>query len=441
MSLLVKGGHIIDPANGIDHKMDMLVSEGRIARLETNIISQEGDQVIDADGMLVLPGLVDIHAHFGEPGREDRETISTGTLAAARGGFTTVLMMPDTQPPLDAPALVTQVLSMAEKQGHIRVRVAGALTKELAGNEMTEMSALMQAGATFLAQPDGPVLHFALLRNILRYARNLVPFIAIQPHDLSLTNGIMHEGVDSTTLGMPGIPASAEELAVAAAIILARETNCRLHLSRLSTAQSIALVAAAKNEGVPISCDVSAHHLTLTAKAFATYDPSCKLLPPLRTADDVAALIQAVASGVVDCIATDHTPLTQEENDVELSQAPYGASGIETAFAQLYTGLVLTGKLSISQLVAALTIRPAQLLGLMQTGALTCGLPADFTLVDPQAQITVDPANLISLGKNTPLTGRKLTGWPVATFVGGELAWPKETEDTTWRGILPIVCC
>ncbi len=429
MSLLVKGGRVVDPANGLDGPADLRIAAGRIAEIGLQLPPAEGEEVLAAEGLLVLPGLVDLHAHLGEPGREERETIRSGSLAAARGGFTTVLMMPDTDPPLDTPLAMAAVRAAAGRTGVVKVLVAAALTKGLAGKEMPELAELAAAGAAALVQPDEPVASLNLLRRTLQYSRGLVPFIAIQPHDADLAGeGLMHEGLDATVLGMRGIPALAEEVAVAAAIMIAQETGCPLHLSRISTAGAVRLVAAGKADGAPITCDVSPHHLTLTAAAFNTYDPACKLWPPLRPAADVDALVQGLADGVVDCIATDHTPLTAEEKDVELNQAPWGAIGLETAFAQLYTALVSNGRLSCGQLVAALTCRPAALLGLPAAGALTPGYPADFTLVDPAAKLAVAVERLLSRSKNTPLLGRTLQGWPVATFVDGRRVWPQAAE-------------
>lgn len=424
MNWLVKGARLVSPADDLDVQLDLLVIDGRIAQIGRDI-DNSGARVVHANDLLLLPGLVDLHTHLCEPGSEERETLASGSLAAARGGYTTVLMMPDTHPPLDTAPAVAQALVQGAKRGHVRILVAGALTAGLAGEAMPEYAAMAEAGALAFVQPDGPIPNAALCRRTLQYVKGMVPLVGVQPHDPALLmDGLMHEGLASTCYGLKGIPAVAEETALARDLLLAHDTGCPVHFFRISTATSVRLIAQAKAAGVPVSCDVSPHHLVLTDEALESFNPACKLLPPLRSLNHVEALIDGLAEGVIDCISTDHTPWTAEEADVEITQAPWGAVALETTLALLYTRLVLTGCLGITRLVQALSTRPAELLGLGDgTGTLRPGTAADFTLVDPHKELVVSADHLISKSKHTPLLGHRLRGWPVATFVNGVLVW------------------
>ncbi|HHW08945.1 MAG TPA: dihydroorotase [Firmicutes bacterium] len=427
MSLLIKGGRVVDPAAGLDGYFDILVEEDLIAGIMApGSEPVAADEVYEAGGRLVLPGLVDLHVHFGEPGREERETIKSGTMAAARGGFTTVLMMPDTEPPLDDPAVLAQALDIASRKSAIRVLAAGALSKELAGREMTELAGLVAAGATGLVEPDRLPANKALLRRILQYAAPLGAFIAVHPVEYDLLgSGVMHEGAQSTAFGIPGIPAAAEEVAVAACLLLIAATGTPLHLSGISTAGSVRLIARAKEDGLPVTCDTSPYHLVLTDEYMSGYEASGKLLPPLRPPEDVAALVAGLTDGTIDCVATNHTPYPPEEKDIELDKAPFGAVALEVAWPLLYHHLVREGRLSLRRLVEAMSAKPAALLGLAGkgTGTLRLGGPADLVIVNPEAQKVVQPESFCSKGRSTPVSGRLLSGWPEATVAGGRLVW------------------
>lgn len=424
MNWLVKGARLVSPADDLDSQQDLLVIDGRIAQIGSDVASS-GARLIKADGLLLLPGLVDLHTHLCEPGAEERETVESGSQAAARGGYTRVLMMPDTHPALDTPSAVAQALAHGAQKGCVRVLVAGALSTGLAGETMPEFAAMAEAGAQAFVQPDGPITNAALFRRTLQYLKGMVPLVGVQPHDPALVmDGLMHEGTASTLCGLKGIPAVAEETALARDLLLAAETGCPVHFFRISTANSVRLMAQAKAAGIPVSCDVSAHHLVLTDEALESFDPACKLLPPLRSVDHVEALVEGLAKGIIDCVSSDHTPWTAEEADVEITRAPWGAVALETTLALLYTHLVSTGRVSLSRLVQVLSTRPAELLGLADgAGTLRPGTAADFTLVDPKKELVVTAANLVSKGKNTPLLGQRLRGWPIATFVNGILAW------------------
>jgi len=421
---LIKGAHVVSPADDLNRKLDLLVINGRIAEIGTEIDHPDA-RLVEAGGLLLLPGLIDLHTHLCEPGAEERENIESGSLAAARGGYTTILMMPDTDPPLDTAPAVAQALNYGAKKGHVRILVSGALSIGLRGEAMPEFAALAEAGAQAFVQPDGSIGDAALFRRMLQYVKGMVPLIGVQPHDASLVvDGLMHEGVASTLYGLRGIPTVAEETALVRDLLLAADTNCPVHFYRISTADSVRFVARAKAAGIPVSCDVSPYHLVLTDEALANFDTTCKLQPPLRSADHVDVLVSGLAEGIIDCVSTDHTPWTDEEKDVEFAQAPWGATALETTLPLLYTKLVSVGRLSLTRLVEALSTRPAELLGLRDgAGTLRLGSPADFTLVDPETERVVSASDLISKSKNTPLLGQRLHGWPVATFVGGRLVW------------------
>lgn len=430
MHWLIKGARVVCPTQQIDAQMDLLAQNGQITALGHNLPA-DGARVVDADGLLLTPGFVDLHTHLGDPNREDRETLESGAAAAAKGGFTTVLMMPDTEPPLDNALTVAQAVARG-RQADVHVLVAAALTKGLAGNDMTEFHALKAAGAAVFIQPDGTVGNSGLLRRSLQYGRGVVPFIAEQPRDSSLIDdGLMHEGDNSTYLGIKGIPALAEVVTVSRDLLLAEETGSPIHLSLISSAAAVKMIADAKARGVPVTCDVSPQHLVYTDAALENYDVNYKLMPPLRTVADREALRQGVLDGTIDCIVTNHTPLTPEEKDVEFSLAPYGALGLETAFALLYTHWLHDEPEHLATVIAALSSRPARLL--LQpaiTGDLLPGNPADFVLIDLQRSKTVTAGELASMSKNSTELNATLQGWPAATFVAGkpvyasgELAW------------------
>jgi dihydroorotase len=430
MRWLVKGARVICPTQQIDAQMDLLVQDGKINALGYNLPADDA-QLINAEGLLLAPGFVDLHAHLGDPSREDRETMESGAATAAKGGFTTIVMMPDTEPPLDNAPAVAQAVARGN-QTTVRVLVAAALTKGLAGNDMTEFHTLKAAGAAFFCQPDSTVRNSGLLRRTLQYGQGIGPFIAEQPHDSNLIDdGMMHEGANATYFGIKGMPALAEEVIVARDLLLAAETCSPIHLSLISSAASVQMIAEAKARGVPVTCDVSAQHLVYTDAALESYDPNYKLLPPLRTEEDRQALRLGVLNGTIDCIVTNHTPLTPEEKDVEFTLAPYGALGLETAFALLFTHWVQNESKYLAQVIAALSAHPARLLRQPAvTGHLVPGSPADFVLIDEKLSRTVRSADLASVSKNCSELNATLHGWPVATFVAGkpvyavgDLAW------------------
>lgn len=420
MKLLIKGGLVVDPVDGKVSKKDILVVDGKIAGSGTNL-SQSGAKVIDAAGRLVAPGLIDMHVHLREPGFEAKETIYTGTRAAARGGFTSVACMPNTNPVIDNAALVASLISSARSGGLVRVYPVGAITRGSRGEDLAEMGDMAGAGAVAFSDDGMPVMNSGLMRKAMQYARMLGVTIISHSEEKSLSaGGCMHEGYISTILGLKGIPACAEEVMVARDILLAEETGCRVHIAHVSTAGSVRLLKEAKTRGVRVSAEAAPHHFTLTDEAVMGFDTFTKVNPPLRTEDDVAAVKQGLADGTIDVIATDHAPHTAEEKDVEYERAPFGMVGLETAVGLVWTGLVNSGVLTPLQAITCMTLNPARILGIPK-GTLETGADADITIIDPELAGEVDPARFASKGRNTPFAGRMLKGLPWLTMVGGRV--------------------
>ncbi len=420
MKLLIKGGLVVDPVAGNVSKKDILVVDGKIAGSGTDL-SQSGAKVIDAAGRLVAPGLIDMHVHLREPGYEAKETIYTGTRAAARGGFTSVACMPNTNPVIDNAALVTSIINRARSGGLVHVYPVGAITRGSKGEELAEMGDMAEAGAAAFSDDGMPVMNSGLMRKAMQYAGMLGVTIISHSEEKSLSaGGCMHEGYISTILGLKGIPACAEEVMVARDIILAEETGCRAHIAHVSTAGSVRLLREAKARGVRVSAEAAPHHFTLTDEAVMGFDTFTKVNPPLRTGDDVAAVRQGLADGTIDVIATDHAPHTAEEKDVEYERAPFGMVGLETAVGLVWTELVNTGVLTPLQAITCMTLNPARILGIPK-GTLETGADADITIIDPGLAGEVDPAIFASKGRNTPFTGRMLKGLPWLTIVSGRV--------------------
>ncbi len=441
--LLIRNGHVLDPGRGVDLVGDVLVTDGRVAAVGLGL-SPDSAEVIDAAGLIVAPGFVDLHCHLRDPGFEYKETIATGTLAAARGGFTTVCCMPNTDPPIDTRATVEYVLRTAADVGSVHVLPIGCVTRGRAGRELAELADLAEAGCVAFSDDGAPVADSALMRRALEYAR--IHGLSIIDHceDLAMSSGgVMHEGWVSTRLGLRGQPSAAEEAFVARDIAIAASASgggAPVHIAHVSTQASVELIRRAKERRLPVTAEVTPHHLTLThhAVAFAAdgeqpllYDTNAKVNPPLRSRDDVAACIEALRDGVIDAIATDHAPHAAYEKDVEFDAAPFGISGLETAFGLCMT-LVDAGALDLSTLIERLTAGPVRALGLDRSvaglGSLAEGAPGDVVLLDPSAEWTVEPERFASKGKNTPLAGRTLRGRVVATVVEGRVVWAEEKE-------------
>lgn len=421
MNWLIKGGRVVDPAAGVDGIQDVLVSNGAVVQVGPDLVPPPEAGVLDAGGKIVTPGFIDMHTHLREPGFEYKETIATGLRAAVMGGYTAVCCMPNTSPSLDNAGAVTFVLQQAARAGTARLYPIGNITKGGRGGEIAEMGEMAEAGAVAFSDDGRPVSNARVMRLALEYARQFMRPVISHCEDLDLSqDGQMNEGYQACVWGLKGIPAAAEEVMVARDIELAGLTGGRLHLAHLSTRGSIELLQRARQRGLPVSAEVSPHHLTLTEAAVEGYDTNAKVNPPLRTWEDVAALREAAACGLIDAIATDHAPHAAHEKEAEFDAAPFGISGLETAVPLVVTHLVLPGVITWARAVELLSRGPADLLGI-PGGTLAVGQPADITIIDPGLKLTVEPERFESMGRNSPFTGQTLSGWPVATLVGGKL--------------------
>jgi len=400
--LLVKGGRVVCPAQGIDRKADLLIEDGRIAAIGS---FDEIVATIDATGLIVAPGLIDMHVHFREPGKEDEETIASGAAAAVAGGFTTVATMPNTDPPVDNEAAVAFQRLQGERAGLARVLPIGTVSKGREGEQLAEIGQMVRAGAVGFSDDGDCVQRASLMRAALQYATMFDKPIIDHCEDKGLLGkGMMHGGYWSTKLALTGIPAAAEEIMVARDLTLAEATGGRLHIAHVSTAGSVDLIRRARSRGVPVTCEATVHHLSLTHQWVSTFDPNTKMNPPLRREEDVEALRAAVADGTVDCIVTDHAPHAPETKDVEFPHAPFGVIGLESALPVLITQLIEPGLLTWPQAVAAMTVHPARILGL-DAGSLEPGKPADVSLIDPAVEWTIDPHRFRSKSRNCPYDG------------------------------------
>ena len=423
MSLLIRGGRVVDPANGVDGVQDVLVRDGRIERVGAALHGGQGVTVLEAAGKVVCPGFIDIHVHLREPGLEYKETVATGTRAAAAGGFTAVCCMANTQPVNDNRSITDYIRAKAQTEGAVRVYPIGAVTRGLGGKELAELAELAEAGCVAFSDDGKCVMNASLYRRAMEYTLPFgVPIISHAEDEHLASGGAMHEGAVSTELGIPGVSAAAEDVMVARDILLAELTGAHLHIAHLSTAGAVRLVREARARGVRVTAEVTPHHLLLTDEAVRSFDPNTKMNPPLRSKRDAEAVLEAVLDGTIDCIATDHAPHAQSEKEGEFDHAAFGIVGLETAVSLLLDRLVKPGTLPLGTLVSRLSRDPARLLGL-PGGSLTPGAPADLTLLDPAAEWTVDPTRFASKSRNTPFAGWTLTGRPWRTIVGGRIAW------------------
>lgn len=427
--LVIKGGRLIDPSTNTDSVCNIYVMGGRIASIReadkdtTELVEgAPGLDIIDATGLLVTPGLIDIHCHLREPGYEYKETIKTGTESAAAGGFTSVLCMANTNPINDNETVTRFIIKKAEEANTINVFPVGAVTMGQKGERLTEMAELKSAGCVAVSDDGVPVLNGGLMRRALEYSKIFnMPVISHAEDPLMVGSGVMNEGAVSTRLGLKGIPNAAEESMIARDISLAELTGGRLHIAHVSTKGSVELIRGAKNRGVKITAEASPHHLTLTDEAVAGYDTNAKMNPPLRAKVDVEALRAGLKDGTIDCVATDHAPQSTIEKDVEFDKASNGIVGFETAFSLIY-GLVLEGAITLNEAVKAMTLNPAKAIGL-DKGSLRVGSSADIAIFDLDKEWVVDPKALRSKSKNTPYGGFTLKGKTVKTIAGGRVVF------------------
>lgn len=419
MKILIKNGRVLDPAHDIDEQFDLLIENGRIARIAAGI-ENAGAETIDAAGCLVVPGLIDIHVHLRDPGFEYKEDIESGTRAAAAGGFAAVACMPNTAPVNDNQVTTRYIVEKAARLGHARVYPVGAITKGLKGESLAELGDMKSAGCVAATDDGHPVSNGEIMRRALEYARSFdLPLIS-HAEDLSLVgDGVMNDGFVATELGLRGIPWVAEVAAVARDVMLAEYTGARLHVAHVSTRGAVEIIRAAKARGVQVTGETAPHYFSLTEDAVRGYDTHAKMNPPLRSSDDLEAVREGLADGTLSVIATDHAPHHPDEKNVEFNLALNGIIGLETALP-LTLRLVEEGVLSLSDAIARLTIGPARALSL-PGGTLEVGRPADVTIIDPEAKWTCDPEAGQSRSRNTPFGGWKLKGQAVCTIVDGRI--------------------
>ncbi|HNV92650.1 MAG TPA: dihydroorotase [Candidatus Cloacimonas sp.] len=420
MKILIKNAKIFQKDKFI--KGDVLIERKKITKLG-GTITVNADKIIDAQGACVFPGFIDLHSHLRDPGHTYKEDIVTGTKAAAHGGFTTVCAMPNTEPVTDNIASVEYIQLRAKDYGSARVYVIGAITKQSAGEEIAEM-ATMKSGGIVAVSDDGKCVQDArLMLSCMKYASNFGLPIIIHPEDYSLAGkGQIHSGKVATKLGLSGIPGLAEEVIIARDIMLAESAGAQLHIAHISTARSLELVKNAKDKGLPVTCEVTPHHLVLNEEATITFNTNTKMKPPLRSEKDRLACVQALKDGLIDCIATDHAPHADFEKEKEYDHAPFGIIGLETAFPVLYKNLVQTGLISLNRLVEALTIAPAKILDL-PGGVLEVGKAADLTIIDLEKETLFSVENILSKSKNTPWLNQFLPGRVLCTICNGNVTY------------------
>ena len=426
-NLLLSGGRVIDPANKMDEVTDVLLVDGQVQAVGTGLDTPAGADRLDVTGLVVTPGFIDSHVHLREPGFEDKETISTGTAAAAAGGFTAIAAMPNTNPPPDDPAHVSDVLQRAARDASVRVYVIGCITAQRHGRTLAPLEDLAAAGAIAFSDDGDPVEDEGLMRQALQISQRIGR--PMFPHEefRSITDGgCMHAGDIAQRLGVKGMPPAAEDDMIARDIELVRETGGALHIAHISTAGTLELVRAAKADKLPVTCEVLPHHFLLTHEEVERQGSAAKMAPPLRSNADVEAMKVGLADGTIDTIATDHAPHTSQEKAQPLKTAPFGIVGLETAIGLSMTALVHVGRLDLPMLVEKWTSAPARILGLAG-GRLSPGDVADVTILDPERRWTVDPDQFLSKSKNTPFAGFELTGRAVATIVGGRLVYEDES--------------
>jgi dihydroorotase len=421
-SMIIRGGRVIDPANKRDEVVDLAIVDGKIA--EKSAIKGQKEEQVDANGLIVAPGLIDIHVHLREPGFGHKETIASGTRAAAAGGFTTIICMPNTSPAADNPATIAWIKDRAAEAGCVNVLPTGAISKNIAGEELAPIGSLGRAGVVAITDDGHCIQNHELMRRAVEYARMVGLPVLDHCQDYNLVgNGVVHEGYWSTLLGLPGWPAAGEQAIVARNILLAELCDHHIHCQHISAGGSVRLIREARTRGVKISGEVCPHHVALTHEAIQNFDTNYKMNPPLRSKEDVDAILEGIADGTLSILCSDHAPHAGFEKEVEFDQAPFGIVGLETELALFIDLLVHKHrKIDIARLIEMYTVEPAKLLGL-DAGTLSVGAKADVTLIDPDLEWTVTIDQFQSASRNSPFDGWKLKGRAVRTIVSGETVW------------------
>lgn len=422
MGILLKNGRVIDPASGKDGVYDLLVEDGVIVSVDNNI-SEEGHKVIDTTGCFIMPGLVDLHVHFREPGFEYKETIKTGSLAAARGGVTTVLPMPNTKPVADSVEVINRINEIVARDSVVNVLQVASVTMGQEGNVVTDIEALHDMGVVAISEDGKSVMNAQLYKEAMITAADCGMVVLAHCEDKNMVNGgAMNEGDKARELGIRGISNGVEDVIVARDILLAKETGCKLHLCHCSTEDSVKMIAAAKAEGLQVTGEVCPHHFTLCDEDIPNDDADYKMNPPLRSRADMEALIEGLRNGTMDVISTDHAPHSEEEKKRSIAEAPFGITGLETSLCLTYTELVEKGILTPMQMVEKMSYNPAKIIGI-DRGTLLPGAVADITVMNPNTEFVIDRNDFVSMGHNTPFDGRKVKGAVVMTMVGGKIVY------------------
>jgi dihydroorotase len=425
MPIVLKNGRVIDPASNTDRLADVLIVDGRIAGVAPNLSSPKAE-IFDATGLIVAPGFIDMHVHLREPGFEHAENIESGSRAAAAGGFTSICCMPNTKPVNDSPTVTSYIVERARSQAIVNVFPIGAITKGSAGEELAALGARKAAGAVAISDDGQPVMNSRVMRRAMEFARSYDLPIIDHCEDLNLSaGGDMHEGIKSVRWGLRGIPAASEDVMVARDLLLAQLTGARYHVAHISTRNAVAMVEQARRHGVNVTCEATPHHFALSDDEMPQYDSNYKMKPPLRCRPDADAVIEGIVNGVVDAIATDHAPHAGSEKMQEFERCPFGITGLETALGLSLDELVHKNRIPVTRLVELFTTGPANILNLNR-GTLAPGAPADITIFDLHTEWTYDVQQSFSKSRNSPFSGRRFRGGPLATIVGGEIVWSRE---------------
>lgn len=424
MKLVIANGYVVDPAQEVNAGRNVLIEDGRVVGLLDRSESVPEDaQILDATGLIVAPGFIDLHTHLREPGQEYKETIASGVAAAVAGGWTSVCAMPNTDPINDNPAVTRFMIEQGQSAKLANVFPIGAITKGSGGKELAEMGEMKNAGIVAVSDDGRPVPTSSMMRRAMEYARGFDLTVVDHCQDASLSaGGVMHEGRWSLILGLKGMPAAAEDVDVVRDCVLAKLTGAKVHIAHVSTKGALAAIRAAKAEGLQVSCEVTPHHWTLTDEAVSDYDTNTKMSPPLRSRDHVDAILEGIKDGTIDAIATDHAPHHFDEKGLEFDQAPFGITGLETAVGLAFD-LVHGGVIDLERLVIMCATNPARIFGLNERGSLKANCYADVTILDPQHRWTFDVGQSKSKSKNTPFNGRSMQGAAVATIVGGRVVY------------------
>lgn len=429
MTILIKNGHVIDPLTGKDGKYDVLIEEDRIISVEENIRKQ-ADRVLDAAGCYVMPGFIDLHVHFRDPGFTYKENLETGGRAAVRGGVTTVCAMPNTKPVIDTAEKVRKIHERQKAESLTNVIQLGAVTVGQEGEELADIKGMAKEGCHAVSEDGKSVMNAALYRKGMRLARECGISVFAHCEDINMVEGgVMNADENAKRLGLPGITNSVEDVIAARDILLAKETGVKVHLCHCSTADSVKMVRLAKEEGLPVTAEVCPHHFILTSQDIPEDDGNYKMNPPLRRKEDVEALRQGLKDGIMDVIATDHAPHSEEEKNKSMAEAAFGIVGIETSAALTYTALVKTGILSVMDMAEKMSANPAKILGLSEKGSVSAGKIADIVIFDPGKTYRINKNLFESKGRNTPFDGYEVTGRAVYTLVGGRVVYEADMED------------